>query len=89
MRVYFRRAMNTLAISEKLQNVKTEIVDFCELRKIANVPTLIAVSKTKTEKAIQEAYDAGQRDFGENYAAGDYTFYLRVFCIFRRFFVEF
>lgn len=29
--------------------------------------TLVAVSKTKPVEAIQEAYDAGQRDFGENY----------------------
>lgn len=29
--------------------------------------TLIAVSKTKPNELIQEAYDAGQRDFGENY----------------------
>jgi hypothetical protein len=28
--------------------------------------TLIAVSKTKSIEAIKEAYDAGQRDFGEN-----------------------
>ncbi|MCR5304489.1 MAG: YggS family pyridoxal phosphate-dependent enzyme [Lachnospiraceae bacterium] len=28
---------------------------------------LIAVSKTKPVEMIQEAYDAGQRDFGENY----------------------
>lgn len=28
--------------------------------------TLIAVSKTKPNEAVQEAYDAGQRDFGEN-----------------------
>src|SRR5690606_9919152 len=28
--------------------------------------TLIAVSKTKPAEAIQELYDAGQRDFGEN-----------------------
>lgn len=27
---------------------------------------LVAVSKTKPNEAIQEAYDAGQRDFGEN-----------------------
>ncbi|HIP47623.1 MAG TPA: YggS family pyridoxal phosphate-dependent enzyme [Lutibacter sp.] len=34
-----------------------------------NIPThvsLVAVSKTKPISAIQEAYDAGQRDFGEN-----------------------
>lgn len=29
--------------------------------------TLIAVSKTKSVSAIMEAYDSGQRDFGENY----------------------
>ncbi len=29
--------------------------------------TLIAVSKTKSVSLIREAYDAGQRDFGENY----------------------
>ena len=28
--------------------------------------TLIAVSKTKTAEMVREAYDAGQRDFGEN-----------------------
>lgn len=29
--------------------------------------TLLAVSKTKAEASIREAYAAGQRDFGENY----------------------
>lgn len=29
--------------------------------------TLVAVSKTKPNELIKEAYDAGQRDFGENY----------------------
>ena len=28
---------------------------------------LVAVSKTKPASAVQEAYEAGQRDFGENY----------------------
>ena len=30
--------------------------------------TLVAVSKTQPPEAIREAYAAGQRDFGENYA---------------------
>ncbi len=30
--------------------------------------TLVAVSKTKPVEAIEAAYEAGQRDFGENYA---------------------
>lgn len=37
----------------------------------AGVPagvTLVAVSKTQPAEAIREAYAAGQRDFGENYA---------------------
>jgi len=29
---------------------------------------LVAVSKTKSVEEIKEAYDAGQRHFGENYA---------------------
>ena len=29
--------------------------------------TLVAVTKTKSAAIVQEAYDAGQRDFGENY----------------------
>ena len=30
-------------------------------------PRLVAVSKTKPVEAIREAYEAGHRDFGENY----------------------
>ena len=30
-------------------------------------PRLVAVSKTKPKELVQEAYDAGHRDFGENY----------------------
>ena len=30
-------------------------------------PRLVAVSKTKPLAALREAYDAGQRAFGENY----------------------
>ena len=30
-------------------------------------PRLVAVSKTKPVSLLQEAYDAGQRVFGENY----------------------
>ncbi len=30
-------------------------------------PRLVAVSKTKPASQLQEAYDAGQRVFGENY----------------------
>lgn len=30
-------------------------------------PRLVAVSKTKPAELLQEAYDEGHRDFGENY----------------------
>eukprot|EP00891_Asterochloris_glomerata_P003760 jgi/Astpho2/3760/fgenesh1_pm.00060_%23_21_t len=33
----------------------------------SNKVRLVAVSKTKPKEMVQEAYDAGQRDFGENY----------------------
>lgn len=33
----------------------------------ANKTTLVAVSKIQSEKSILQLYDAGQRDFGENY----------------------
>lgn len=36
------------------------------LRQIPREVTLVAVSKTKPEEDIQEAYDFGHRDFGEN-----------------------
>jgi hypothetical protein len=47
-----------MSIQQNLQNIKSTLP--------ANV-TLIAVSKTKPIELIKEAYDAGQRDFGENY----------------------
>jgi pyridoxal phosphate enzyme (YggS family) len=44
-------------ITEKLKEIKSEIPDDV---------TLVAVSKTKPNELIQEAYKAGQRIFGEN-----------------------
>lgn len=46
-----------MSITEKLQNIK-ETID--------TSVTLVAVSKTKPIAYLQEAYDAGQRIFGEN-----------------------
>ena len=52
------RASRTVAtISERLGLLKREI----------NNVQLIAVSKTKPPQDLIEAYQAGQRDFGENY----------------------
>jgi len=46
-----------MSIKEKLVKIKDTLPEEV---------TLVAVSKTKSEAEIQEAYDAGQRDFGEN-----------------------
>jgi pyridoxal phosphate enzyme (YggS family) len=47
-----------MSIRENIQKIKTDI---------PNHVTLVAVSKTKPNEMILEAYDNGQRDFGENY----------------------
>lgn len=54
-------------LKENLTNVEKAVREACEksARKRSEV-TLIAVSKTKPTTLIQEIYDAGVRDFGEN-----------------------
>lgn len=54
-------------IKENLEEVEACITKACERsgRKRSEV-TLISVSKTKPVEMLQEAYDAGSRDFGEN-----------------------
>lgn len=47
-----------MSISENIKNIKSQIPEHV---------TLIAVSKTKPNAMLLEAYNAGQRDFGENY----------------------
>jgi len=44
-------------IAENLKNIKNNLPEHI---------ALVAVSKTKPVEDLQEAYDAGQRDFGEN-----------------------
>ncbi|MFI5205580.1 MAG: YggS family pyridoxal phosphate-dependent enzyme, partial [Candidatus Paceibacterales bacterium] len=48
-----------MGIKENLAEIKSELPKHV---------TLVAVSKTKPVELIKEAYEAGQRDFGENYA---------------------
>jgi PLP dependent protein len=48
-----------MSVKQNLEDIKSQLPP--------NV-TLVAVSKTKPLDLIQEAYNAGQRDFGENYA---------------------
>lgn len=54
-------------IRENLKIVQNEIQAACSrTNRDPSQITLIAVSKTKPVSALQEAYDAGVRDFGEN-----------------------
>lgn len=54
-------------LAEKLAFVKENINSSCQKAGRSNEEvTLIAVSKTKPVKMLQEAYDAGARVFGEN-----------------------
>ena len=57
------------SIAEALSEVRTRVA--MAERTCGRAPgsvTLVAVSKTKPLEAIEEAYAAGQRDFGESYA---------------------
>ncbi len=56
-------------IANRLKNTQDNIAKACEIiaRDSAEVQ-LMAVSKTKPIQAVIEAYQAGQRIFGENYA---------------------
>ncbi len=47
-----------MSVKENLERIRKELPEGV---------TLIAVSKTKPGELIMEAYEAGQRDFGENY----------------------
>ena len=47
-----------------LSSIKNNIKELHN--KLGNTVTLVAVSKTKPKEAIEEAYGAGHRDFGEN-----------------------
>lgn len=56
-------------IQENIKNVQENIAKACERSgRDPREVTLIAVSKTKPESMVEEAYAAGTRDFGENKA---------------------
>ena len=58
-----------MSIAERLGTIRSRIDAAC--RAAGRDPSevrLVAVSKTKPLGDIQQAYEAGQRDFGENYA---------------------
>ena len=54
-------------IKESIQQVRDNIAQACkEAGREPSEVTLICVSKTKPDEAIMEAYEAGERVFGEN-----------------------
>jgi len=54
-------------IAENIKDVNSQIKAACDRAgRNADDVTLITVSKTKPIELLQEAYDAGSRDFGEN-----------------------
>ena len=56
-------------IAEQLEEVRASVrAALIRAGRSAAEATLIAVSKNQPASAIREAYGAGQRDFGENYA---------------------
>lgn len=60
--------MSDFSIEENLKNVNSKIETACnKAGRDKNDVTLVAVSKTKPNEMIEEAYAIGVRDFGENY----------------------
>lgn len=54
-------------IGSKIAGILARIEQARAKHAIQHAVRLVAVSKTKTVQEIREAYDAGQRHFGENY----------------------
>ncbi len=61
--VQFLKLNQSLMISDNLKRVKSRIDSVQASQKVE----LIAVSKTRSPSEIQEAVEAGQVHFGENY----------------------
>ncbi|KZX00726.1 hypothetical protein JL49_09435 [Pseudoalteromonas luteoviolacea] len=58
---------NMVTIAERLNNAYDRIAKAEQNGQISDPVQLLAVSKTKPIELIQQAYDAGQRLFGESY----------------------
>tara|TARA_B110001452_G_scaffold120261_1_gene99814 strand:+ start:668 stop:1495 length:828 start_codon:yes stop_codon:yes gene_type:complete len=50
-----------------LGEIRQRLAEAADGSSSSSTPRLVAVSKTKPAELLLEAYDAGQRDFGENY----------------------
>ena len=61
--------MDAVGIAQRLASVRDSVASATrQAGRDADAVRLIAVSKTHPESAIEAAYAAGQRDFGESYA---------------------
>ncbi|ASP46996.1 YggS family pyridoxal phosphate-dependent enzyme [Cognaticolwellia beringensis] len=57
-----------IAIKDNIAAVELQISSACQhAKRNANEVTLLAVSKTKPIELLEQAYSAGQRNFGESY----------------------
>ena len=55
-------------VTSRLSSIKKNLENIAFSSNLTVAPTLIAVSKFQPFSSLLEAYRAGQRDFGENYA---------------------
>ena len=66
------QATNTVNIRQNLKIILDKLSGIYnespEVSRAVKSPRLVAVSKTKPKEMVIEAYEAGQRHFGENYA---------------------
>ena len=53
-------------IKENIEKIKKIVDSTCQDENRKNTITLVAVSKTKPVEQLMEAYNSGQRIFGEN-----------------------
>lgn len=67
MHMYCKGLFAMTALIERWRGVKQNIDIICQQEAIKQSVCLIAVSKTFSVLDIRSLYDAGQRDFGENY----------------------
>ena len=58
--------VGNIMIAENIKLIREKIASSCEQSKRTNNITLVAVSKTKPIESLMEAYNCGQRIFGEN-----------------------
>lgn len=65
-RLHSFATMNCGTVGENLARVRHRVKEVA--KGLEPPPRLVAVSKTKPVAALKEAYDAGQRHFGENYS---------------------